>query len=427
MTNAAAPKGAIGAIFALRDFRRLFAGVTTSQLGDQFALIATPWLVMQMTGDPLALGLVLALGGGPRAAFMLIGGALTDRYSPRMIMLLTDVARCVLAGLMAAVVISGIVEMWMVYAFALGFGLTAGFAVPAGNSIVPMVVGADDLEAGNAVVMGGGQMVGFIGPFIAGILIGHFSGGLLGVGLALAIDAATFAVSAVMLWQMRSGGDMALPRSETANDTIWLSVKIGLAYVWQDDTMRLTFLIIAAVNFLFVGPIMVGIPVLAVQKLPEGPVAFGLLMSGFAGGNLFGYVLAGTLPKAAGTVLRFVLIALLSGFAIVLGIMGAFTSTWLDFALLAMLGLANGYVTIVLISSLQKRAPKDMLGRIMGLFMFSSFGLVPISEAISGAISKWDVSLLFGCAAVAIALVAIWAATRPALLAVSEDLAQVQA
>jgi hypothetical protein len=136
---------------------------------------------------------------------------------------------------------------------------------------------------------------------------------LLGVGLALAIDAATFAVSAVMIWQMRSGGDMALSRSKSANDTIWLSVKIGLAYVWKDDTMRLTFLIIAAVNFLFVGPIMVGIPVLAVQKLPEGPVAFGLLMSGFAGGNLFGYVLAGTLPKAAGTVLRFVLIALLSG------------------------------------------------------------------------------------------------------------------
>ena len=63
--------------FRRPDFRRLFAGATTSQLGDQFALVATPWLVMHLTGDPLALGLVLALEGAPRALFMLLGGAVT--------------------------------------------------------------------------------------------------------------------------------------------------------------------------------------------------------------------------------------------------------------------------------------------------------------------------------------------------------------
>lgn len=85
------------------------------------------------------------------------------------------------------------------------------------------------------------------------------------------------------------------------------------------------FLIIAAFNFLFVGPIMVGIPVLAEQRLPEGPVAFGLLMSGFAGGNLFGYLFAAALPKLGKTKLRLVLITLLGGFAMVLGVMGTIT------------------------------------------------------------------------------------------------------
>lgn len=68
-------------VMSLRNFRLLFAGTTTSLLGDQFALIATPWLVLKLTGDPLALGIVLALEGLPRALFMLLGGAVTDRLS----------------------------------------------------------------------------------------------------------------------------------------------------------------------------------------------------------------------------------------------------------------------------------------------------------------------------------------------------------
>src|SRR5512135_851529 len=87
-------------VLGLRDFRLLFGGATTSLLGDQFALVATPWLVLELTGDPLALGIVLALEGVPRAVFMLVGGAITDRFSPRLIMLISDVIRLVLTGLM---------------------------------------------------------------------------------------------------------------------------------------------------------------------------------------------------------------------------------------------------------------------------------------------------------------------------------------
>jgi len=94
--NPASSANPMKRVMALRDFRLLFAGASTSLLGDQFALIATPWLVLQLTGDPLALGIVLALEGIPRAAFMLIGGAITDRFSPRLIMLASDVLRLIL-------------------------------------------------------------------------------------------------------------------------------------------------------------------------------------------------------------------------------------------------------------------------------------------------------------------------------------------
>ena len=146
-------------------------------------------------------------------------------------------------------------------------------------------------------------------------------------------------------------------------------------------------------------------------------------MSGFSGGNLAGYIVAGALPRPDGTALRAILVALLAGFALVLAVMGTTASTWVDFALLGLLGIGNGYVTIVLVSSLQERTPRHMLGRVMGLMMLSSFGLVPVSEALSGALGRWDLTLLFLTAAGLTALVALWAATRPALGSIGTGLA----
>jgi len=409
-------------VLSIRDFRLLFAGVSTSLLGDQFALIATPWLVLQLTGDPLALGIVLAMEGIPRALFMLFGGVITDRFSPRIIMMVSDIVRFVLVTLMAVVVFTGIVQMWMLYAFSLGFGLVAGFAVPAGNSIVPMLVEEKDLQAGNSIVMGVGELVGFVGPVMAGILIGNFSKSLFGVGLAFGIDSITFVVSATMLRLMRCGGKLSSLAETSDKESVWAAIMTGLKYVWNDKTLRLMFLIIAAVNFLFVGPILVGIPVLANQRLAEGAVAFGLLMSGFAGGNLGGFLLAGTLPRPAGRTMRIFLIALLAAFGIVMGIMGFINLTWVDFGLMLLLGLGNGYIAIILITSIQNRTPKTMLGRIMSLLMLSSIGLVPVSEAISGSISASNLTLLFFSAGVLIVLVTIWTAFQPALVVFSENL-----
>ncbi len=296
MMEAQSPKNPMLRIMSLRDFRLLFTGATTSLLGDQFALIATPWLVLQLTGDPLALGIVLALEGIPRAAFMLLGGAITDRLSPRLVMFISDLARFGLTGLMAFVVFTGIVQMWMLYVFSLGFGLVAGFAVPAGNSIVPMLVDEQDLQAGNSIMMGTTQLVGFVGPTVAGLLIGGYSNSYFGIGLAFAADAVSFAVSATCLWLIRTGGRRPVSGESPGKEGLWASILAGMKYLWTDGALRLIFLILAVVNFLVVGPLLVGIPVLADTRLPEGAVAFGLLMSAFSGGSLVGYLLAGSLP-----------------------------------------------------------------------------------------------------------------------------------
>jgi MFS family permease len=224
---------------------------------------------------------------------MLLGGAITDRLSPRITMLTADVIRFVLTALMVLVVLTGTVQMWILYAFGLGFGLVAGFAIPAGNSIVPMLVEEQDLQAGSSIMMGVSQLVGFIGPTVAGILIGRFSQSTLGIGLAFTVDAVSFAVSAVCLWWMHGGGKRLSSSESSQGESVWASILAGIKYLWNDKALRLMFLVITAVNFLFVGPLLVGIPVLANQRLPEGAVTFGLLMSAYAGGNLAGYLLAG--------------------------------------------------------------------------------------------------------------------------------------
>jgi MFS family permease len=427
MMETQSPQNPMLRVMSLRDFRLLFGGSATSLLGDQFALIATPWLVLQLTGDPLALGVVLALEGIPRAAFMLLGGAITDRLSPRLVMFVADVIRFILTGIMALVVFTGTVQIWMLYAFGLGFGLVAGFAIPAQNSIVPLLVEQQDLPAGNSIIMGITQLVGFVGPTLAGILVGGFSTSSFGVGLAFAIDTVSFAASAVCLWLIRAGSRRQASEESPHKESLWASILTGMKYLWADEGLRLMFFVIMAINFLILGPILVGIPVLANQRLPEGAAAFGLLLSACAGGNLVGYLIAGSLPRPGGMALRMIMIALLAAIGLVVGSLSYIPSTWVDFILLLLLGLGNGYLTILLFTWMQTRTPKEMLGRMMSILMFSGTGLVPISQAISGAVSKWDLNVLFVSAGMLAMLLTLWMAFQPGFKIFSERLASQQA
>jgi MFS family permease len=406
-------------VMSLRDFRLLFAGASASLLGDQFTLIATPWLVLKLTHDPLALGMVLALEGIPRAVFMLFGGAISDHLSPRAVMLIANVTRFFLTALMALMVFTNAAQIWMIYSFALLFGIVAGFAIPAENSIVPMLVDEQDLQAGNSLMMGVTQLAGFVGPTIAGILIGQFASTLLGVGLAFSVDALTFVVSAVTLQLIRSGKS----HKASSAETVWASILAGIRYMWTDRPLRLMFLVLTAVNFLLMGPLMVGIPVLANSRLPEGATAFGLLMSAFAGGNLAGYLTAGSLPRPDGNQMRWIMIACIGAFGVVIGSLGFIPFTWVDFGLLLLLGLGNGFVAIILFTWMQTRTPKDMLGRMMSLLMLSSTGLTPISRAISGALSKWNLTLLFVIPGLLVLAVTVWMTFHPDLKGLSTSMA----
>ena len=165
------PPGKRTSLFANRNFSLLFGGSSVSAFGDQFTLVALPWLVLKLTGDPAALGVVLAVMAFPRALFMLVGGAVVDRMSPRRVLLGARFVNAACIVILAVLVLTGTIQMWMVYLLALGIGLSTAFAYPAGSAILPQLVQPQQLRSANAAFMGMRQLSMIGGPVLAGFVI----------------------------------------------------------------------------------------------------------------------------------------------------------------------------------------------------------------------------------------------------------------
>ena len=267
-------------VLRLRDFRLLWLGQGISLLGDQFYFVALPWLVLQLTGNALAMGTVLGLAGVPRAVFVLLGGALTDRLSARFIMLTSNVLRLVLVAFLAALVLTNNIALWMLYIFALTFGLVDAFFYPASSAILPRIVELDDLQAANSLYGATAQISFFLGPVLAGAMIALLAGGTgvageqavpdhQGIGIAFAVDAISFLCSAITLWLMHLKRRDAQP-SVRERQSFWLDIREGLLFAWKDPALRIVLLLVAAINLCAMGPFAVGIPVLANSRLARG-------------------------------------------------------------------------------------------------------------------------------------------------------------
>ena len=411
-------------VFRLRDFRLLVTGEGISLLGDQFLLIALPWLVLAVTSNPLVLGSVLAIQNVPRALSMLVGGAVTDRLSPRTVMMAANIARLVVVALLATVTLSGTVHIWTLYAFAVFFGLADGFFYPAQNAIVPQIARGQRLETANAVVQGLEQVSLFIAPALAGLLIAALAGGshsLTGVGIALAIDAATFLVSLLTLYLLRVR--RFAPEEAGADAGVVAGIRAGLRYLWDDPTLRMLFTIILAVNLLVVGPILVGIPIIAARRLSQGAEGYGIVMSTFGGSSLLGIVVGGLLPRPPARLMGVLLLVLCGVFSVAMALLG-FSHTLFEMAApVFAMGFASGYLVVFFFSWLQGRTPAAMMGRMMSLVLFASVGLVPVSEALSGALMRASVTALFVGAGAVLAVLLARAAFDPALRAMGVQMA----
>lgn len=401
-------------IFANPNFSLLFGGSSISAFGDQFTLVALPWLVLKLTGNPAALGIVLAVMAAPRAAFMLIGGAVVDRMSPRRVLLAARAVNAACIVILAALVLTGSILVWMVYVLALGIGLSTAFAYPAGSAILPQLVEPRQLRSANAAYMGMRQLSMIGGPVLAGFVIAmgahHQSSAQAlpdarGLGLAFGIDAASFVFSLASLAMVRIHGDFH-PTKTTGS--MFASIAAGIRYVWSDVPLR-AFMLYASFGSVFVsGPIQVGLPVLADTRLNLGAASLGILMTAQGIGMFAGSFLSGTGQRLMRGHLGVMVLCIDSLVGLMLAALMLVHTTYTGAALLLCTGLFAGMVQIAIYTWIQQRVSPAMMGRAMSILMFTFMGLGPLSAAAAGALLKViSLTTLFGIAGLTLTAIAL--------------------
>ena len=393
-----------------RNFLWLLGGGALSMLGDQFTLLALPWLVLKMTGDTLVVGTVLAVASLPRAIFMLVGGALVDRSSPKKVLLVTKYINALLLGALALMVYQGALSVWSVHVMALLIGLTSAFSFPAGSSILPQVVAPELLQPANGLLMGVRQIGMLLGPSIAGLLIAAFgdaSGGIgsdaAGVAVAFLVDCLSFLISA---WTLSHVMLRDIEKPANNGEGVLRSIGQAMKAIWQDRLLRALLLYYGATAFMIGGPLQVALPALAERNLSQGAEAYGSLMAAHGAGALIGMAISGARPNWKVGSLGTTILCVDAVAGLLFLPFGHIDALWQGMLLIAPLGVLAGFIQVVSFSWMQRRVPPAMIGRAMSVFMFIFMGLSPLSGPAAGWLLRW-MSLSDLCSAIGLAFLAI--------------------
>lgn len=413
---------------ANRNYLLHLSGAVISAFGDYFTLIAMPWLVLSLTRDPFALGLVMALESLPRAAFMLFSGGVVDRHSPLRVLLVSRaVLMLSLAGL-AGLLWSGQLRIEWLYGFSLVFGLCAAFSMPAASALLPQLIEREAIQKANSALMGAQRLVQLVSPILAGWLIWNatapvYAGGqpegipdgaagATRIAMVFAVSAVAVAVAWWMQWHIRVRTVAAAPGMRPP----MVSMADGFAHVRADRGMAIAIAYVSCVCFFAIGPLLTAIPQFALQRLPEGALAYGVLYAANGLGSVLGFAAAGLLPKPAPRMIGPTMLGadLLGGLCVLWFASSA--SLAMAALSLALLGLGTSYGGVVAISWIQQRVPMRLIGRIMGIVMFASMGLAPLSMALSGAVAaQASLTTLLTVSGSAIVAVSLFGLVVPAI------------
>jgi MFS family permease len=378
--------------FKVRNFSLLFGGQTVSTIGDALYAVALPWLILANGGNAQELGIVLTAYGIPRVGSVLLGGWLSDRLRPRRLMLIADTVRAVLVGILAMLAFQGHPALWALCAVAVPLGTFQGLFLPAASAILPELLSDENLQAGNALSFSSTQAASLVGSAIAGVVVATLAS-----GTAMAVDALTFVVSAVSLAMMRvartvgSGkpAEIANIENGSAEKTTQVEspqeqISFG-TFLRTSRLIQVALVVSIAANFCFGGLLEVALPTLAHGPMNAGASGYGIIVASFGAGALIGGIFSGML----GSLKHKGLVALLS--ALVMAVMIALLPYGgMPGAVLCMLisGISNSITNVLLATVIQLVIPRYLMGRVMGLLMFGSFGSYPISVALAGVLTN---------------------------------------
>ena len=401
------PSPGPGHPMAVPHFRHLWIGITISVLGDQFYLVALPWLVLQLTGSGLALGTILMTAAIPRAALMLVGGAVIDRFSARRVVMFTATSRCLVVGTVALLIWLGVIQLWHLYLLTLAFGVADAFSFPAGPALIPTLVEPRQLGPANAMLQGSTVVAQMVGPAPAGLIIRRW-----GTAVALFFDALSFLAVLLAIVGLPAPPKAPPPAAGApARPSMLHAIAEGVRAVWHDPPLRSMMGLFAVINFCVAGPVGVGLPVMA--KLHFGSAAtFGTFLSCFGGGTLAGVALAGMLKRSRRLGRQMLVMGAVTGLELIA--IGLVSKAVPIGALMALMGLGVGLVNVQFGAWIQARVERALMGRVASVLMFCAVGLVPISYAAAGGLAVWSLPALFVGAGVLLTLSSALAASSTA-------------
>jgi predicted MFS family arabinose efflux permease len=359
---------------AVRDFRLLSAGQLASTIGDFCYAIALPWYVLSSHGSAVLLGVVLAFYGVPRTALIPVGGVLSDRLSPRTVMLLADASRCVMVAVLVLLATRHTVSLVFLAPTAALIGAGEGLFIPASFAILPSMLDPSQLTSGNGLFMAFQQTGSLIGPAIGGAVVA-----LASPAPAFGIDAASFAVSALTLAFIRRPAAVSAPEPEPASEPAARSGGV-LSLLRNSRVLQILLIITVAANLALAGLTEVALPALSHQRF--GASGFGVLLTCDAAGGIAGALAAtrfgGLRRPAVVAAGAFMLAAIAMCFVPFAG--------GVPGAAVCMVALGGGvsFGNTIMLPRLQAWAPPELLGRVMSLVMLAAFGSAPLSFALTG-------------------------------------------
>jgi MFS family permease len=356
-------------------FRLLFVGQALSVVGDRATGVALPFAVLAIGGSATDVGLVAAALTVPFLLFALIGGVWADRLPRHRLMLGSDLVRTVVQTVAAVLLLTGTAEVWHLVVLMAIFGTADAFFQPAFVGLMPSLVRPELLQEANALrslTMSTGQIAG---PTLAGVIIAVAS-----PGVAFAVDAATFAVSSLVLALLRP---TVVARVVHASSGMWAEVRGGLREAWSRTWVR-AFLVLLAVYHVVVLPaIFVLGPVLAEREY-GGASSWAIVSAGFGIGSIAGDLLVLRLRPSRPLLVAAVAFVVASCQAAIIG------SGLPIGAIAALEGVTGAAVTIGFTlweTSLQEHIPEHALSRVSSIDYLVSAGLMPLGLAVAGPLA----------------------------------------
>ena len=356
------------------NYRRFFVGHAVSVVGTWMQRVAQDWLVLELTGSGVALGISTALQFGPVLLLGLWGGAVVDRVDRRRLILATQTVSALLAATLAVLALTGVVQLWMVYALALALGLVTVLDSPARQAFVgEMVEPADyvNAQALNSTVHNAGRLVG---PAIAGLLIATT-----GVGVAFVVNAVSFVAVLVGLLRM----DPAQLRRAPAHGPRKGQVRAGLRYVLASPDLRAVLLLVGVVA-LFGQNFRVVLPLLASATFDGGAEVYGYLTAALG----LGAVLGSLFSAARETATSWALLLSCLAFGLVNLLAAAAPTLLAAYLAMVAVGFANIVFNTLGRTVLQLGSDVSMHGRVLALHGLVFLGSTPFGGPLLGWICE---------------------------------------